>query len=207
MPLYRAGSELLYFAHVPKCAGTSVTEYLHARFGPAAFEDRDFIKAPPSHPWPHTSPQHIDATSLQRILPQHFIDHAVAFVRHPERRLASAYVFQRRQKTISRLTSFDRWVKTLARRRARHPFVHDNHPRPMWEFLPEGTIWFRMEEGFENFVAHLNSRFGPAPDALDIGHEKASKPKHRIEVSARARAIIQHLYAEDYARFGYEACP
>lgn len=205
MPLYRAGSELLYFAHVPKCAGTSVTEYLHARFGPAAFEDREFLKAPAAHPWSRTSPQHIDADSLQRILPRSFFDHAVAFVRHPERRLASAYVFQRRQKTIGRLVSFDRWLRTLAQRRARNPYIHDNHPRPMWEFLPEGTIWFRMEEGFDAFTAHLNAQFGPAPQALEIGHEKAAKTS--VKVSARAREMIQTLYAEDYRRFGYEVQP
>ena len=205
MPLYRAGSELLYFVHVPKCAGTSVTEYLQARFGPAAFEDRDFLRVPASHPWSRTSPQHIDANSLERILPRSFFDHAVAFVRHPERRLASAYVFQRKQKTIGRLTSFDRWLKTLAQRRARNPYIHDNHPRPMCEFLPEDTTWFRMEEGFEGFITHLNSLFGPAPQALEIGHEKAAKTT--VAVSERARELIQTLYAEDYRRFGYEAQP
>ncbi len=126
-------------------------------------------------------------------------------VRHPERRLASAFLFQKRQKTIGRWVSFERWLSGLKRRLETAPYRHDNHARPMWQFLPDDTAWFRIEDGLQPFVDHLDGLFAPGPDATAIGHEK--KSRESVTVSDRARSLIREIYAEDYDRFGYEARP
>ncbi|SFR08160.1 sulfotransferase family 2 domain-containing protein [Poseidonocella sedimentorum] len=205
MPLYRTEQELFYFVHVPKCAGTTVTEYLAVRFGTAAFEDRAFRRDPPENPWTRSSPQHIDARNLERILPREFYDSAAAIVRHPESRLVSAFKFQKRQKTIPRRMSLERWLYTLPRAQKKNAFVYDNHTRPMVEFLPKGCAWFKLEDGLGKFVDWLDNRFGPAPEGISLGHVK--KSRETVEVSDKAKRLIVERYAIDYETFGYGTAP
>jgi hypothetical protein len=37
MPIFRVNEKIVFFCHVPKCAGTAVNLYLQARFGKLAF--------------------------------------------------------------------------------------------------------------------------------------------------------------------------
>ncbi len=67
MPIIRADSKLIFFAHVPKCGGSAVQTYLNNRFGPLAFEDRRFLSVPERKRWSKTSPQHVDVETLNRM--------------------------------------------------------------------------------------------------------------------------------------------
>jgi hypothetical protein len=44
MPYVTAAGKLIYFAHVPKAGGSSVENYLAARFGPLAMLDRNWTR-------------------------------------------------------------------------------------------------------------------------------------------------------------------
>ena len=54
MPIVRINSKLVYFAHVPKCAGSAVERYLAARFGPLGFLDSTYLKMRKSRRWNNT---------------------------------------------------------------------------------------------------------------------------------------------------------
>lgn len=86
MPLYRHKGSLIYFAHVPKCGGTSIEDYLSRRFGPAAFLDRRFLRR--RAPWTRTSPQHVTAADFSRLVPPSFVDVNFAVVRHPAEKIS-----------------------------------------------------------------------------------------------------------------------
>ena len=75
MPIIRSRALLIHFAHIPKCAGTSVELYVRS-IAPkrTAFLDRKFRAHDPETVWTKTSPQHVDGYSLSRLFPAAFFD-------------------------------------------------------------------------------------------------------------------------------------
>ena len=214
MPLIRANGRLIYFAHVPKCAGTSVERYLVARFGPLALADRAYLSVAPAHRWTRSSPQHIPLDAVERLFPPGFFDASFALIRHPVDRLASVFLFQReKQGTIPAGQSFGDWLAAIPAARAADPFCHDNHTRPMTDFVPEDAVLFRLEDGTGAVEAWIDDLCGP-----QTGPEPATSPRintryRRLKdgppqppfaVTAGERALVGQLYPQDFERFGYD---
>ena len=126
MPLVRCNAKLLYFAHIPKCGGSSVEDYLRDRFKAVGFYDPNMHQTPPARRWSRTSPQHVDWTSLQRLLPAELLDEVFAVVRHPVSRIVSGYHFQVEvEKAVAPDTSFSDWLaaRHARSRRIRSPSI------------------------------------------------------------------------------------
>lgn len=221
MPIVRIGTDLVYYAHVPKCAGSSVEAYLAERFGPLAFLHKPHYTRPPALRWSATSPQHIAVTDLDILFPPGFFRASFAVVRHPARRILSAYAYHQDRRRIALWTPFDRWLAQVSRGRDRAPFVYDNHPRPMADLVPEDAAVFRLEDGLDPLVDWLDGiagdRGGPrrieASNTQDDGWRTPKKPwKRWLKARLRARPPvldeafcrkIHALYEVDYDRFGY----
>ena len=87
---------MCHFAHIPKCAGSSIEHYLENHNIKLAFLDRTFDAA--SKSWNISSPQHIDGYSLSRLFPGDFFDLGFAISRDPITRFISAFkhhIFQK----------------------------------------------------------------------------------------------------------------
>lgn len=209
MPMFRANSKLVYFAHVPKCAGSSMLKYLRDRFGAVAFHDGKFHFVPEAARWSRTSPQHIDAETLDRMFPQGFFDASFAIVRHPVSRLISAYHFQQDvEQSVPKDMNFHDWVESITAARAKDPFVFDNHVRPMDEIVPEGAKIFQLEQGFDPFIAWLDEISGntDGPRALPKVNERGAHGNGKTNRTAPTPAeidLIAKIYARDFERFGY----
>lgn len=216
MPIIRIGPKLIYFAHVPKCAGTAVETYLSRRFGrqAMAFLDSGHLELPGAVRWSLSSPQHIDTDALARLFPAGFFDASFAVVRHPALRLRSVYRYQRDvQRRIDPGTGFSAWLEGLHEQWERDPWYLDNHTRPMAEIVPDGARFFRLEDGLGALVAWLDEQAGQshakhreiapshtlAERLAAVGHD----PGPDVRLSAADLAWVATLYAEDYARFGY----
>lgn len=194
--------ELLYFAHVPKCAGTSVSDYLTARFGAPAFEDRRYFSSPPKLKWNNTSPQHISMTHFERLFPHGFFDHSISVVRHPESRLRSVFLFQKHcERRIPRFLPFRVWLHSLRSIRHVFPFALDNHLSPAGSLIPHGTRVFRLEDGLDSLVSHVNILSREAR-AESIGFSNVGPAPGR-ELSDAECSLIFDLYKDDYEAFGY----
>lgn len=210
MPIFRAGPKLVYYAHVPKCAGSSVNWYLEERFGELAFSDRSYTKQPPRLRWTRSSPQHIDRDSLERLFPKGFFDAVFTIVRHPVDRLVSAYHFQLDvERSISSQVSFSDWLADIADRLEEDPFAFDNHVRPMTEIVPETAHVFHVEHGLDQIVIWFDALTGQAdgPRALPRMNEYGAytgKRSQKATPSETDLAQIARLYAADFERFGYE---
>lgn len=201
MPIFKDAGRLLYFAHVPKCAGSSVEDYLARRFGPAAFLDRKF--APGNrHNWSRNSPQHIPARQLARLFPQDFFDGGFAIVRDPLARARSAFHFhQTKRGKIPETETLDSWLPRIAGFDAQAHARFDDHFRLQSDVVPDWCAAFRMEDGFEPVIAWLDAWSGQS-HAATIGTSLTGKYK-KAEPSPEIRDFVATFYAGDYERFGF----
>lgn len=208
MPIFRISNDLHYFAHVPKCGGTSVETYLIERFGPIALWDVTRFKVTPEQRWTRTSPQHIPAETLDRIIPRDWLASSFAVVRHPVRRLISAFYYARdKNRFLPLATEFDAWFAEAATWIARDPFRMDGHFAPQASFVPEDSRIFRLEEGLEAVIAYLDALSGQsdgprAMPAMNIGRWRGEEES--LTPKPETLALIQKVYAQDFDRFGYD---
>lgn len=216
MPLFRSANKVLYYAHVPKAAGTTVEQYIKARFGHLAFHDATFGAQAPTERWSQTSPQHIPEAARQRYLPDSFLDASFATVRHPATRLFSAFLFQRDiEAAIPAGTPFKTWLDTLEKQTPNTPHLFDGHIRPMSDFIPEKAQVFQIEKGLNAVVDWLDLQTGStAPDIVmapknvlvdRLRFQKREVPTDTITPDAFERIAV--MYRTDYARFGYDLYP
>lgn len=213
MPLARVNGQILHFAHVPRTGGTSVENYLAARFGALAFLDRDYLSVPVAARWSRTSPQHIETAAFSRIVPGSWISHRFTVVRHPEDRLVSVFRYQRdAAEAFPCSMSFEDWLVENAAVGMRDLHFIDNHALPACDLVPDGAVVFRIEDGFAPLLAWLDDIEGVQRGPRDFPHDNGyaerltflgRSPGPRPEVTARARAVIAELYADDFRRFGY----
>ncbi|MBV1903270.1 MAG: sulfotransferase family protein [Marinosulfonomonas sp.] len=210
MPILRSGAQLIYYAHVPKCAGTAVEEYLTARFGTLAFHNKRYLSQPQPERWCRSSPQHIDLNSLNRLFPDDFFDFSFAVVRHPVDRIVSAWHFQLEvERTVPQGLTFGEWLHDLEDIHTDQPFAFDNHTRPMNDIVPQGAKTFHLEHGLEPIVPWLDEVTGEKAGPRAIGETnrrggKAAPGSGKISPSPTEIAQIAQLYSVDFERFGYQ---
>jgi hypothetical protein len=208
MPIVRAGPYLVYFAHVPKCGGSAIEAYLGKRFGRIALLDTRHHARSADKRWSRTSPQHISLEVRDRLFPEGFFDYSFAVVRHPVARLVSAYHFQKEIEQLpSARVGFSDWLETLPEMMEEDPFVFDNHTRPMVELVPQDAKIFHLEHGLDALVPWFDDITGrkDAPRALRPANERKDRKGGGTKVTPSDRdiALIEKLYAADFARFGY----
>ncbi|MCW3784788.1 sulfotransferase family protein [Defluviimonas salinarum] len=209
MPVFRTGGQLHYYAHVPKCGGSSVEAYLTSRFGSLAFVDTRHLDLPEARRWTRSSPQHVAMADFHRLVPADWIASSFAVVRHPVKRLVSAFRFQVEvEGTVAALWSIDEWFDDWLKRAEAEPFLYDNHLRPQSEIVPEDATLFRIEDGLDRLVPHLDALAGNTDGARTIPAENVRKKSigpdtARLKPSAETLARIGVFYADDFRRFGY----
>ena len=206
MPIVRIGTGLIYYAHVPKCGGTSVEDYLRARFGRLALLDKTYMKQSMAARWSVTSAQHIDWASLSRMIPPDFFAASFGVVRHPVARMISSYHFQVQvEKAVSPEVPFSDWLSEQARIVHENPFFADNHLRPQADFIPQDGTVFHLEHGLDAIIPYLDTLAGDqlGPRAVRHDNKQAGPKQAPVSPGAADIALIERVYAADFARFGY----
>lgn len=206
MPFFKAGSKLVYYAHVPKCGGSAVEHFIQARAGEMAFVDTTYMNVPEVGRWSKTSPQHINVAALERLIPLSFFDASFTIVRHPVARVISAYHFQMEQeKRISRNVSFSDWLEDLELAHEENPYTYDNHLRPMDDIVPSGAKVFYLEHGLDALVPYFDRLLGnkSAPRAIHRVNQRSGKGE-KVVPSTADLTRIDEIYERDFERFGYK---
>lgn len=212
MPIIRHSGRLIYFAHIPKCAGTAIHRYITSRTGTMAFSNTKFLATAEEFRWTKSSPQHIPIAALDLLFPVGFFDESFALTRHPVDRMAAVFLFQREKEgSIPVELTFEAWLGRLNDHRASNPFVFDNHTRPMGDFVPEEATLFRMEDGLEDLKMWIDQKLDLAPDPafaqiprINTRYRRHDGNMPKFEISSEARELIWSLYRDDFERFGYD---
>lgn len=210
MPIFRIGDRLHYFAHVPKCGGSSVERYLGDRFGKLAFVDTRYLERPAPLRWTRSSPQHVAVADLRRLVPEDWIASAFAVVRHPLHRLISAFAFQVEvERSIASIWTIDEFFDDWLEKAATEPFLFDGHLRPQSDLIPAGATIFRLEDGLDAIVPYLDglagSSDGPRTVAASNIRRSGDGPRASQDPpSASTLEKVATYYAEDFRRFGYD---
>lgn len=200
MPLITAAGKRLFFAHVPKTGGSSVEDYLLRRYGgPLSLRDVTHWEKDRKRGLIALS-THFTARDLDDVLP-HDVDFLFAVVREPLSRMKSQFRFQA---GVSRTRRFDfaTWARIMLAAHDRDPRVYQNHIRPQSDLVRRGSEVFKLEDGFEDMIAWLDTVTGAAAPEIKMGHllKKAHEP---IAMSREDAQLIVDFYAADYERFGY----
>ncbi|MCP5093880.1 MAG: sulfotransferase family protein [Gammaproteobacteria bacterium] len=205
MPFFRARDKLIYFAHVPKCAGGAVENYLRERFGKLGFFNRRFHTG--EH-WTRSAPQHVTAADLKQLMPSALIDHSFALIRHPIDRMVSMYHYNIEVSGQLEAMPFGGWLDQVAAARSTDPYYLDNHPRPMVDFIPRGAKTFRLEDGTRPVVRWLDRISGTAEGARDLPgwNQRAKRGGQGARLRPAAAEIdrITQMYQTDFETFGYQ---
>lgn len=212
MPILKHKGRIVFFAHVPKCAGTAVSRYLTSLVGPMSFSDTKFLSIPSSDRWSKSSPQHIPASSLERLFVPGFFDESFAVVRHPINRIAAVFLFQKEKEgTVQTGTTFEDWLSSIRHLQGEQPFLYDNHTRPMIDFVPQGAKVFHLEDGLdhmqswlENILELSDAEKGQTVPRINTRYNRLKGQVPKFEISDEATALIHEIYRQDFERFGYE---
>lgn len=201
MPIVRVGDKVVFFAHVPKCAGSSIEDYLALRFGPLALLDRKFSPGS-SRTWTRNSPQHISVEHLECLFPVSFFDAGFAFVRDPATRFLSAFYFhQLKRKTIDPITTPEDFLLEMLDFDEEKHGLYDKHFRTQTIFVPRWCQVFKLEDGFAALYNWIDDLTCVADDN-SIGRALQGTYEN-VELSDYALKLIASYYDEDYKMFGY----
>ena len=209
MPIFRIGGELHFYAHVPKCGGTSIEAYLTERFGPLGFLETGRFRIPLEMRWNRTSGDHVPVEALYRLIPPDWLASSFAMVRHPVRRLISAFFFARditHKLPIS--TDFNTWALDALSRVPHDPYLLEGHLRPQTALVPMDARIFRLEDGLDGIVAYLDGLAGNTDGPRQIAPKNVGTWRGNDAdpvLTDKVLALVAQVYAEDFARFGYDA--
>jgi hypothetical protein len=211
MPLFKIDRKIHYYAHVPKCAGSSVENYLEARFGSLALKNEQWYNDKMvSERWGEPSPQHISANVMASMIPEDWISSSFAVVRHPVDRFVSAFNFQSQALlTMPPGVCPMDLIRLLDVADTQGNHLYDDHFRPMSDIVPKAAKIFHMEEGFADLVAHLDTLSGSLTGPREVPHVNETLAREgadfeTIKLSADSLKWIERRYLKDFERFGYE---
>ncbi len=212
MPSLSLPDRLIWFAHCPKAGGTSVEQFMVARWGPAVGHlhwgwDLWWRRGGWRVADPPNSPQHLTWRDALQQLPD-APDTVFAVVRDPVARMASEYRWQRHGRRGTRMGKllsylpFSVWLRLMLAAADRNPHSFDNHFRPQDDFVPETARVFRLEDGLDVVAVWLAEMAGE-PLEPGEGFPHMLSTRERTAITEDDCALIGAVYAADFTRFGY----
>lgn len=208
MPILSNNNLICHFAHIPKCAGSSIEHYCENHNIKLAFLDRTFDET--SESWNISSPQHIDGYSLSRLFPNEFFDLGFAIVRDPISRFLSAFKHQIFQKKIPAGMHVSYFIEKDLTILVNQIGKFDNHFLPQSKFLIPGMSYqiFKLENGLEKVKHYIDTNILNSKSTEKILHYNADRSKkivttEQLEIDPKAMKIIREVYKEDYALLKY----
>ena len=211
MPIFRYQSKLGYFSHIPKCGGSSVEDYAYDNGMELGLIDRVYRSRGVSNKWNITSPQHVDGASVGKMFSPSFFDVYFAVIRHPIKRLESAFKHQKYfAKYVETGDSLSEFIKQELQENAMTIGYCDNHFLPQSKFIIPGCTYklFKLEAGLEKVKSYIDNEFFGQTQDLQMKHANKGKTKQYVQnldlsLDTEAKAIVLDIYQKDFEKLGY----
>lgn len=208
MPLIKNNKKLLYFIHVPKCAGSAVEDFFIENGAIISFLDRSGNF---SNTWYKSSPQHIDEITFLRLFNIDIFDEVFAVVRNPVERFISAY--KHTYKFLKPGTDINDFTILLSNHLKRNNSLmgfRDNHFLPMSKLIPEmdSVKIFKLEDGLDSVLRWLDEinflNINLKSTKISFKNESNPFDIKMLDLNKDSMRFIEDFYENDFKRFNYE---
>ena len=202
MPIYTKKNYSILFIHIPKCGGSSFSDFLirnkyeeSLTVRGKAIKDIEFWKS---------SPQHLHKDVLKKLLNFEKFDKIITIVREPFERLKSEYYWLLKSGIIEEKGNIPgKWFDDLIEKYHTNKYIYDNHIRPQNEFLINESKVFKLEE--EGINKAIKYALNKAPYRV-LNNKKLKKTQKNEFIDNQFQEIegkIKNFYSEDYKILGY----
>lgn len=203
MPIFQFDSKLVYYAHIPKTAGTTISKLLCQAGAKQHFVASLAHRAPKKTRLVNLPPQHITTEHFKALFDPSGFAGVFAFLRHPEDRMISEYRFRHVRGGIHAKLSFTDWVWFTVAAYEHFPYLLEGHILPQHQFLIPRTKTFKLEDGFDPFFEWAGETFGiDIRRNGDIERYNASNDCD-VRLTRESRTLINAFYRKDFEALGY----
>ncbi|PMO67491.1 hypothetical protein BCT05_06860 [Vibrio breoganii] len=193
MPIFTKKDSIVLFVHIPKSAGTTVKDlFIQNDYNVILGNKNRKIEFP-------CTPQHYHNEILE-YLNLNSIEYRFTVVRNPITRLFSEYKFRGYDKI--KYITFDVFVHAAFKLYKLDKYCFDNHIRPQSEFISEGLIVYKFEDGIEE-IRNSFVKKSLIDSSTIISHKRKSK-KATLQFNSSTLRNIMDFYKEDFSLFNYE---
>ena len=201
MPIIKFNNRIFYYCHIPKCAGTSVEDYLMQSSCEVAFLDRNYFASKAAlRKWCNTSPQHINGEFLAILFPEHFFDGFFAIVRDPIERFKSAFEHARSTSPLPPTRSINDFALNILPKNYNKVGWYDNHFLPQSSFIPPRRncqLFSLSADGIVALKKYIEIEILKSPLEKDLPFKNKSTRKPQ-EINQKTMEIIRDIYSCDY---------
>ena len=194
MPIFRNGRKSIFFLHVPKAGGSSVTSACKFYLDNSLTRWDKSLRVQRQH---YTYLQCKQAFEGFDAMPK------VVVVRHPLTRMLSEFSY-RDDKEKNNLSLMWFAIKNTVKRCWR-PNLYSNHLVPQVEFVTNGVTFWKLEnQGVYKVVDAISDELGI--EQLKVGWENEGRASV-LNVWWCVKILIFVIYRADYKKFGYRLGP
>ena len=202
MPIYTKKNESILFIHIPKCGGSSFSDFLlrnkyeeSLSVRGKALKDIDFWKS---------SPQHLHRDILKKLLNFEKFDKILTIVREPFERLKSEYYWLLNSGVINKKENIpEKWFDDLKENYHSNKYIYDNHIRPQNEFILNESKIFKLEEQGINQAIKYAINKNPFRIFNNKKLKKTKKSEFIDNQFLEIQEEIKNFYSEDYRILDY----
>ena len=225
MPIFQKNHRMGYFIHIPKTAGTSVTQMLRnigcmialdgghirdVKHFNGAIKQSKLLES--IHEKSPCNPQHIHKELYDCIIDHSKIDFNFTVMRDPIERIYSEYHWIRRRYSISpkyacgatydmskhvTTDNFSEWLENMKMCYDEDPYVWDNHLRNQSQYILDDTKIFRFDQ-LGKIMDYLNESLQINHNAVPLPHLNMRRKNKPINISDEDKELIRNWYKDDY---------
>lgn len=211
MPLYQYREQdretTFLFIHIPKTGGTAIESYLrnigiNGYFDPPSYMPvRPYLKVPPAH---------YDYGYLNRLFDLSKL-YSFAVVRHPVKRLISEYKWATETTNLPEPLArmdFSAFIRHMFELYRKDENVAAGHYKPQIRFVGEKVSKiFKYEAGLDSIIQRVLQDVGLKMDSRKPIPRLNTSSARQVVPSDSDLELINRVYAEDFAAFGYDPVP